>query len=302
MSVDPSIILGEGPWTHRMIAANGGRFHTAVAGPDDGDAPLVILLHGFPQFWWAWRHQLAMLGEAGYRVAAMDLRGYGGSDKPPSGNGIPSMAADVAGVVRSLGANRAVVIGHGIGGQVAWTMPSLAPGVTRAIGVLGAPHPVFLHSVAHRAAPARTLAHLAQFQLPWFPERAMTHGNLVEQLLHAWSAPGWRCPDVDLYTDAARLPFVAHSAMEQLRWLVRSTPRADGRRYRSSVSAPVRVPVLSLHGKSDRNLFPRACRRDHLMVRSRYSRVVVDGAGHFLPEEAADEVGELILAWLAELP
>ncbi|WP_235940018.1 alpha/beta fold hydrolase [Occultella kanbiaonis] len=302
MTVDPSIILGEGPWTHRMVAANGGRFHVALAGPDDGDAPLVVLLHAFPQFWWAWRAQLPMLADAGYRVAAMDLRGFAGSDKPPSGHDTPSMVADVSGVIRSLGATQAVVVGHGIGGQVAWSMPSMAPRVTRAIGVVGAPHPVFLHSWSHRAAPAGTIGRLAKFQVPWFPEHSLTRGDLVARLLHAWGAPGWNSPDVDLYTDAMRLPFVAHSAMEQIRWLVRSTPRTDGRRFRSAVSAPVAVPVLSLHGAKDGNLPPRACRRDIEMVTARYSRVVVDGAGHFVPEESPEEVGELLLAWLAELP
>ena len=301
MSVDPSIILGEGPWDHRMVAANGGRFHVALAGPDDFDAPLVVLLHAFPQFWWAWRHQLPPLAAAGYRVAAMDLRGFAGSDKPPSGHDTPSMVADVSGVIRSLGATSAVVVGHGIGGQVAWSMPSMAPNVTRAIGVVAAPHPYFLHSFAHRAAPAGTLGTLARFQLPWFPERSLTHGNLVERLLEAWSGPGWHSPDVALYTDAMRLPFVAHSAMEQIRWLVRSTPRTDGQRFRAGVSAPVEVPVLSLHGARDGYLPPRACRRDGELVRGRYSRVVLDGAGHFLPEEAPDEVAELLLAWLDEL-
>lgn len=69
----------EGPWTHRDVAANGARFHIAEL----GDGPLVLLLHGFPQFWWTWRHQLTALADAGYRAVAMDLRGVGGSDRTP---------------------------------------------------------------------------------------------------------------------------------------------------------------------------------------------------------------------------
>ena len=298
MSVDPSIILREGPWSHRMVAANGGRFHLAVAGADDGEAPLVLLLHAFPQFWWAWRAQLVGLAERGYRVAAMDLRGYAGSDKPPSAYAVPSMAADVRGVVRSLGAASAVIVGHGLGGQVAWSMPAIAPQVTRAVGVLAAPHPVPLHRQAGRVASRATVKMLGYFQLPWFPERSITQGDLVARLLADWSGPAWRCEDVDLYTDAMRLPFVAHSAMEQLRWSVRSTPRLDGRRYLAAVNRPIDVPVLSLRGGADPVYRRGAYRREGNFVRARYSQVSIDAAGHFLPEEAPEEVTELLAEWL----
>lgn len=301
MSVDPSIILREGPWSHRMVAANGGRFHLAVSGADDGAAPLVVLLHAFPQFWWAWRAQLAGLADRGYRVAAMDLRGYAGSDKPPSAYTTPSMAADVRGVIRSLGAASAVVIGHGLGGQVAWSMPAIAPQVTRAVGVLAAPHPVPLHQHASAVATPATMKSLSYFQVPWFPERSITQGHLVARLLSDWGGPQWRPDHVDLYTDAMRLPFVAHSAMEQLRWSVRSTPRLDGRRYLAAVNRPVTVPVLSLSGSSDPVYRRGAYRRDKNYVRARYSQVGVDGAGHFLPEEAPEEVTELLAEWLEGL-
>ncbi|MFV0425507.1 MAG: alpha/beta fold hydrolase [Beutenbergiaceae bacterium] len=300
MSVDPAIVTPAGPWTHRMVAANGGRFHVALTGPDDPRAPLVVLLHGFPQFWWSWRHQLVALGQAGYRCAAMDLRGYGASDKPPRAFAMPYLVADVAGVIRSLGSHSATVVGLGLGGQVAWALPSLAPGAVRAIGVLGTPHPAFLFSPGHRAAPAGTLAKLGKFQIPWFPERSITRGDLVARLLHAWSGPGWQCEDTDLYTAAARLPFAAHSQMEQLRWLVRSQPRADGRRYRAQVCVPVRVPVLSLHGAADGNLPPHSSRNDSTMTPGGYRRIVVDDVGHFLPEEAPEQVTSALLTWLGE--
>src|SRR5215469_11782782 len=74
-------IYPDGPWSHRSVSANGTRFHIA----ENGDGPLVLLLHGFPQFWWTWRRQLGTLASAGYRAVAVDLRGYGGSDKPPRG-------------------------------------------------------------------------------------------------------------------------------------------------------------------------------------------------------------------------
>jgi pimeloyl-ACP methyl ester carboxylesterase len=148
MSNDASSVLLDGPWEHRFITANGARFHVA----EIGEGPLVVLLHGFPQFWWAWRDQLVALSQAGYHVAAIDLRGYGASDKPPRGYDTFTLAADVASIVRSLGEGSAAIIGHGWGGWIAWSMPTMQPAVTRAIGALGMPHPLVLR---HASAPGR---------------------------------------------------------------------------------------------------------------------------------------------------
>ena len=109
-------MLVDGPWTHREVSAGGTRFHVA----ESGSGPLVLLLHGFPEFWWSWRHQLPALAAAGFRAVAPDLRGYGASDKPPRGYDVPTLAADVAGLVRALGEREAVVVGHDWGGLLAW--------------------------------------------------------------------------------------------------------------------------------------------------------------------------------------
>ena len=305
MTSDPSTVLVDGPWQHRFVPANAARFHVALAGPDDRDAPLVVLLHGFPQFWWAWRHQLTALADAGYRVAAMDLRGTGGSDKPPQGYDVPTLAADVAGLVRSLGADRAVVVGHGTGGSVAWSMPALQPRVTRAVAAVSSPHPTRLHATLARTVRPGPLGHLAFFQLPGLPEHALDRGDRVDRVLREWSGPGW--PDdamVATYRAAAQVPFAAHSAMEQLRWLVRSTPRADGRRYLQALEAPITVPVLQLHGAVDRCLRIAGARLtgEHArLVAGDYRFEAIPRAGHFLPEEAPDRVTELLTGWLARV-
>jgi pimeloyl-ACP methyl ester carboxylesterase len=302
MTSDPSTVLVDGPWQHRFVPANAARFHVALAGPDDRDAPLVVLLHGFPQFWWAWRHQLVALADAGYRVAAMDLRGTGASDKPPQGYDVPTLAADVAGLVRALGADRAVVVGHGTGGTVAWAMPALQPAVTRAVAALAAPHPVRLHATLTRTARPGPVRHLAFFQLPGLPERALADGDRVDRVLREWGGPGWPDPDTRaVYRSAAGVPFAAHSQMEQLRWLVRSTPRADGRRYLAALDTPITVPVLQVHGAVDRCLPVATARlsgRQARLAAGGYRFEIVAGAGHFLPEEAPDRVGELLLEWV----
>jgi pimeloyl-ACP methyl ester carboxylesterase len=132
----------EGPWSHRAVSANGTRLHVA----ESGDGPLVLLLHGFPEFWWTWREQLATLAAAGYRAVAPDLRGYGGSDKPPRGYDLVTAASDAAGLIRALGEANAVVIGHDWGGLVAWTMAAYYPKVVRRLAVISMAHPLRMRS------------------------------------------------------------------------------------------------------------------------------------------------------------
>ena len=323
MTTDAAEVLVEGPWRHRYVAANGGRFHVAEAG--DPDRPLVLLLHGFPQFWWVWRHQLPALADAGYHAVAMDLRGYGASDKPPRGYDTPTLAADVAGVVRALGAGRAVVVGHDWGGWIAWAMPSLQARVTRAIAVLSAPHPL----VAHRPGltQLRAARRWLQFQLPVSPERWLGDSDGVERLLRDWTAAGSSngsangaangaanassdgafggpldAEAVERYRRAMQLPFVAHTAMEYYRWSVRSLGRSDGRRFAAAIREPVTVPVLQLHGARDPWVLPETAAASRRWAGTRSTYTIVPSAGHLLPEEAPDQVTALLLGWLRGLP
>src|ERR1700709_600027 len=145
---DSSIVLIDGPWTHRVVRANGIALHVAEL----GTGPLVLLLHGFPQFWWAWRQQLVDLADAGYRAVAVDLRGYGASDKPPRGYDSPTLAADMAALVTSLGEAQAMGVGHDVGGTLAWTMAARHPQVVRSAVVLGAAHPLDLRAALRPGA------------------------------------------------------------------------------------------------------------------------------------------------------
>jgi pimeloyl-ACP methyl ester carboxylesterase len=294
VTADSSEILLDGPWRHRFVAANGARFHVAEA----GGGPLVILLHGFPQFWWAWRHQLPALADAGYHAVAMDLRGYGASDKPPALR--PSPGRRHRGVVRALGERRAVVVGHGWG-WVAWSMPAIAPGDQSGGGpVNGAP--VADAAGVHRGQ-RRTLGPLLAFQTPMAPEHWLEHGNGVERLLREWSGPGFP-DDATLwrYQRAMQVPFVAHTSMEYYRWAVRSLWRRDGRRFAATVQEPVKVPVLQMHGAQDPWVSPRTASQSAPFVHGRLRYELVPGAGHFLPEEAPDRVTATLLDWLHHLP
>src|SRR5712675_1520427 len=157
-----------GPWHHRSVSANGTRFHVATA----GDGPLVLLLHGFPEFWWTWRHQLTALQAAGYRAAAPDLRGYGDSDKPPRGYDLITAAADAAGLIRSLGEANAVVVGHDWGGLVAWTLAAYFPKAVRRLAVVSMAHPLRMRSsvVTDPLGQGRRSGYALASQLPIWPE------------------------------------------------------------------------------------------------------------------------------------
>ena len=135
MPAEPVIQI-TGPWTHRSVTANGTRFHVVSM----GEGPLVLLLHGFPG--WTWRHQLVSLAEAGYRAVAVDLRGYGGSDKPPRGYDLITAAADAAGLVRALGEANATIVGHDWGGLTAWTLAAYFPKAVRRLAVVSMAHPL----------------------------------------------------------------------------------------------------------------------------------------------------------------
>ena len=164
-------IFIDGPWSHRSISANGTRFHVA----ESGDGPLVLLLHGFPEFWWTWREQLSSLQGAGYRAVAVDLRGYGGSDKPPRGYDLITAASDAAGLVRSLGEANAVIVGHDWGGLIAFTMAAYFPKVVRRLAVVSVPHPLRLRAavLSDPLGQGRRSGYALGFQLPLLPERQL---------------------------------------------------------------------------------------------------------------------------------
>ena len=296
--VDTADLLIEGPWQHRFVAANGARFHVAEAGA----GPLVLLLHGFPQFWWAWRHQLGTLAAAGYRAVAMDLRGYGASDKPPRGYDTGNLVADVAGVIRALGEPNAVVVGHDWGGWIAWSMPSMAPAVTRAIGIVSMAHPLQLRASITDPGQRSAVAQVLAFQLPIRPERWLVRGG-VSSVLRSWGGPGYPDPEAALlYQQAMRVPFVAHTSLEYYRWAVRSLPRRDGRRFAAALDRQIQVPVLQLHGQADRFVLPSTAQDSGRWVAGPLTWRALPGAGHFLPDEAPQPVDAALLDWLAGLP
>lgn len=305
MPAPPEVAIQiDGPWTHRTLTANGTRFHVVEA----GDGPLVLLLHGFPEFWWAWRHQLVSLSAAGYRAVAADLRGFGGSDKPPRGYDLVTAAADAAGLIRSLGEANAVVVGHDWGGLVGWTLASYFPKAARRLAIVSMAHPLrmraaMLSSPVTSLASGQRVSYPLGYQLPMLPERRLVTDGAAQvgHLLSDWSAPGW--PDEEsarVYRRAMRIPSVAHCALECYRWFLRSALRPDGMRYARRMRAPVQAPTLHLHGALDRCVPPRIARPAARYVEAPYRWRLIEGAGHFPHEERPAAFDTELLGWLAD--
>lgn len=302
MPTPEEAVWAPGPWRHRDIAANGARFHAAEL----GTGPLVLLLHGFPQFWWTWRSLLPALAEAGYHAVAIDLRGYGGSDHTPHGYDPFTLSADAAGVVRSLGESDAVLVGHGWGGLIAWSAAVLRGPAVRAIAPVSMPHPNMLRKGLVSDPEQRKLSRYALgFQMPFTPERRLVRDDAAEvaQFLRRWSgSQQWPDPaTADAYRSAMRFGATAHCALEYHRWAIRSIPRPDGRRFAERMRERVTQPVLQIVGREDGALLPHTFDGSESFVAGRYERHDMAGVGHFPQEEDPVRFNELILRWLESL-
>jgi pimeloyl-ACP methyl ester carboxylesterase len=290
----------DGPWTHRDVAANGARFHIAEL----GEGPLVVLVHGWPQFWWTWRHQMVSLADAGFRAVAMDLRGVGGSDRTPRGYDPTNLALDITGVIRSLGGRNATLVGHDIGGFLAWVASVMRPSVVRRLAVVSAAHPRQLRrSLLTDRKQIAAYEHVFGFQRPWVPERQLVMNNaaLVGEYLAAWT--GGASPDEKTeanYRRAMRIPGTAHCSIEPYRWQVRSMARPDGFQFSRRMKRLVRVPTLHVHGAADPVLLTRTAMGSDEFVEAPYRWQLLDGVGHFPHEEAPEDFTSTLVEWLRD--
>jgi pimeloyl-ACP methyl ester carboxylesterase len=299
---DEQSVLIEGPWIHRTVRANGIALHVVEA----GTGPLVLLLHGMPTFWWTWAQQLRDLADAGFRAIAVDLRGYGASDKPPRGYDATTLAADIASLVTALGEQDAVIVGNDVGGLLAWTVAAHNPQVVRRVAVLGAAHPLRLRSAIftdHSGQRRASAYALTKFQLPRYGERLLTQdANYIRSLFDTWTGPRWRgtpgyVEAVHRYAEAMRIHPVAHCSLEFFRWAVRSLPRPDGRAYAASMRTPITRPVLQLHGDFDGCILPKTAQGSSRHVIADYEWRLLAGVGHFPQHETPERVSDELIRW-----
>jgi pimeloyl-ACP methyl ester carboxylesterase len=265
--------------THHHVVANGLRFHLAAAGTD---GPPILLLHGYPQHWYAWRHVITDLA-VDHRVYALDLRGAGESDAPRRGYDTRTRVADVLGVLDALNLSAVALVGHEWGGWLGFHLALAAPDRFSSLVAVNAPHPWLPH---RKQLPQMwRLWHTALLEYPVLGGWVIRHTGVLRWLLRR-GRPGLPDADVDIFVDVAREPARSHGG-QQLHWqlVLRDIPRRilGGYRHRH-----LTVPTLLLAGTGDFAVAP-----DSLTDAGRHANdltVRVVGGGHYLPEERPDRV------------
>ncbi|WP_266077256.1 alpha/beta fold hydrolase [Haladaptatus caseinilyticus] len=240
---------------HDEAVVNGVRLHYVEA----GDGPLVVLLHGFPEFWYSWRDQIPALADAGYHVVAPDLRGYNASEKPRGVGAyrLDELVGDVVGLIDQFDAEEAHVVGHDWGGAIAWEVASRHPDRVERLAILNAPHPDRFRDVLRTPEQLRRSWYMFFFQLPWLPELFLSARDYttIEEIFR----DGTENPDafgeseVQRYVEAAAQPGALTGAINYYRALFRERVPQELRTVVSGSrdDSDVSVPTLLIWGEED---------------------------------------------------
>jgi len=261
--------------------SNGVRIHYATL----GHGPLVVMIHGFPDFWYTWRDQMAALSRH-YQVVAMDLRGYNLSDKPVGVEqyDLTLLVGDAAAVIRAAGREQAVVVGHDWGGTVAWTLAMLRPELVERLVILNLPHPRgLLRELRQNPQQQANSAYARAFQ-----ESDVPFGSTAEM---------WAALQTDPVVHAHYLEALGRSDLGAMyAYYKRNYPRAP---YADIALPIVQPPVLLIHGLDDPFLLAAALDRTWEWVAQPLTLVTIPGAGHFVQQDASALVTKTLKRWLA---
>jgi pimeloyl-ACP methyl ester carboxylesterase len=278
-----------------FLEVGGKRFHAIVAGPQD--APLAVLLHGFPEHWYSWRSQIPALAEAGFRVVAYDQRGYNRSDKPRGVSAYTSdeLTADIMRIIRALGYETAVIVGHDWGGAIAWSFAMHYPEATERLIVMNAPHPKAMQRELQAGWEQRSMSwYMLFFQIPIIPEAILTFSPpMTAQFFFEKSAlcPGaFTSAELDTMAVALAQP---DSMTAMINWY-----RAMLRHPSSRPSQNINTPTLLIWGEGDMAL-SKGLTYDLDEWVSELEVCYIPECGHWVQNEAPGEVNRMMLEFLA---
>ncbi|MEO6325305.1 MAG: alpha/beta fold hydrolase [Thermoanaerobaculia bacterium] len=275
---------------HGEAFVNGVRLHYV----EEGSGPLVVLLHGFPDFWFSWRSQLPALAAMGFRVVAPDMRGYGESDKPAgtAAYRMDVLTTDIAELVKHLGEKKASVVGHDWGGAVAWSLPRYHPQLVERLVILNSPHPrAFRRELATSQQLFRSW-YMFFFQLPVIPEMAIQLANFSPLERALTKLGGNLTPEeLDQYRQAWKRPGALTAALNYYRAAFQLTaPRTPSR---------IETPTLLIWGEKDPALGVSLTEGlDKWVPNLKIEKL--PNAGHWVHWDATATVNRLIGAFLSE--
>lgn len=280
-------------WEHVRIPLPGVSLHAAVAGPESG--PLAVLLHGFPEFWYSWRHQIPALADAGFRVIAPDQRGYNLSDKPAGMHAyrLDALTADVAGILDWAGSDRVTLVAHDWGGAVAWRFAmDYAERVERLV-VMNAPHPVAFARELRKWRQRRRSWYMMAFQIPWLPETLLALSPLRTARLFfrgtAVRKAAFSDEDLRRFAEALGQPGALRAMIHWYRAGFRFPPKQRAR--------PIHAPTLLIWARDDVALGEELTRGLEKWVPDLTVHYIED-CGHWVQNEAPDQVNAAMLEFL----
>ena len=269
---------------HGYADSNGVKIHYAALG--DKKNPLVVMIHGFPDFWYSWRDQMAALS-SDYYCVAIDQRGYNLSDKPKGVENYDMrlLVGDVAAVVKHLGREKAIIVGHDWGGIVSWTTAMFMPQMVEKLIILNLPHPRGLNrELANNPAQQKNSQYARNFQQP------DAHTKLTAEGLAFWV----KDPEAKKkYIEA----FKRSDFEAMLNYYKRNYPREPYTEDKSPL-VKVKMPVLMIHGLGDTALLPGALNNTWDYLEQDLTLVTIPKAGHFVQQDASEMVTRSMKMWL----
>lgn len=292
MALKSDLMLDSG-WRDGVRRVNGVDLHVVEAGAD-GD-PLLVLLHGFPEFWWGWRHQITVFADAGHHVVVPDLRGYNTSSAPPgiSAYRLDVLAEDVVELATAFGADRFDLVGHDWGAVISWEVAARHADRVGRVVVMGGPHPdIVLRQVVRHPTQALRSAYVGLFQLPWMPETALRAFGFValRSSMQRSARPGTFEPGaLDSYACAWSQTGSLTAMLNYYRALRRRRPVLSPRR--------IPAPTLVLWGEHD-SFLERHVAEQSLAQCDDGRLVVLQDATHWLHHEQPERINAEVLAFL----
>jgi pimeloyl-ACP methyl ester carboxylesterase len=264
---------------------------------ESGDGPLIILLHGFPEFWYGWRRQIEPLAAAGFRVVAPDTRGYNLSSKPESVDAydIANLTGDIRALVHERGAESAMLVGHDWGGTIAWATAMQHPEVVDRLAILNAAHPRKLTQGLHHPGQLRKSWYFFFFDLPELPESVVhaDHWQFFRHFLRD-ANPAYTPDEMERYVDAWSQPGAATGMINYYRSSVRTPPKRAEAALR-----PIKAPTLVIWGQRDRFLTDELAEpdRDDVPNLDRVERLA--DASHWVHHDEYQRVNHLLTDFFA---